>query len=125
MIVKQERKSKLPWKKIGIITLIILIIFSLYSVISLTISSKAKSNRVKQIKREKNLKEKIINLVSKKYHVTCSKKIISPTNYNIIKVSDVYRVVVGKDTKSLDDTFNINDCDVMYDVGLKNLRLKD
>ena len=125
MVVKQDRKLNIPWRKIGLVILLLIIISGVYLLISLTISSKAKSNKARQLARAETTKAKIIDLVGKKYYVSCSKKIISPDNYNIVKVANTYRVIVGTDTKSLDDTYKISDCGVMYDVGIKNLRLKD
>jgi len=125
MIVKQDKKWNIPWRTIGMGALLFIIISGVAMLISFTISSKAESNKVKKLAREKETKAKIIDLVSKKYYVSCSKNIISPDKYKLVKVSNRYRIVVGNETKSLDDTFAISDCGVMYDVSIKNLRFEE
>ena len=125
MVVKQDRKSNIPWKKMALSVLVLGVAFGIYSLISYTIASKSKSNKARQLVREETTKTKIVDLVGKKYYVTCSKIIISPDNYNIVKVENTYRLIVGKETKNLDSTYKISECGIMYDVGIENLRLKD
>ena len=124
MVVKQDRQWKIPWKRMGLFTLLLIIASGIYLLISVTIDSKTKSKKARYLAQEESTKVKIIDLVSKKYYVTCNKIIISPDNYNIVKVKNTYRLIVGKETKNLDDTYKISDCGVMYDVDAKNLRFK-
>jgi len=124
MIVKQDRHWNIPWKPIGLFLLLVAMVVTIFTILYLVIEAKSESNEERKTLREQKTQTKVIDLVSKKYYVTCSKNIISPDNYNIVKVSNTYRVIVGSETKNLDETFNIGDCGVMYNVDVKNLRFK-
>lgn len=124
MVVKQDRKTNIPWCKIRMATLILIVISGVAILIHLAITVKAEHNKERKLKREKILRVKIVDIVSKKYHVTCSKNIISPANYNIVKVQNTYRLIVGSDTTTLDETHRISDCDIIYDITETNLRFK-
>lgn len=117
MTVKEDKKvRKIPWKGIIIGGVVVAVIYAITSLFLVSMKNNKDNAKKYEAKRALEFKNKLNDLVSKKYDVVCKDKIINKDTYMVIKVKGTFRIIIGENTKELEDTYKMSQCNVIYNV---------
>ena len=110
MTVSNKTINKTPFIVVGVISLIVSIIY--FTFVSHLENKKALIQAHKQ-----EYKTKAMKLSSRKFDFVCNKQIIRKRDYfEVINIRDDYRVILKQNSTNIDDSINIDDCDIINQI---------